>query len=60
MGLDPESKVGDQDLGSPGKLVSSGLQVAGRPGYCLARTRIFGELTAAFSFQNVPQLHQQR
>jgi len=39
MGLDPENGVGDQDIGSPGRTVSSGLQVAGEPGHCCARTR---------------------
>jgi len=31
--------VGEQDTGSPGRLVSSGLQVPGEPGHCRARTR---------------------
>jgi len=31
--------VGDQDTGSPGRPVSSGLQVLGEPGHCRARTR---------------------
>jgi len=38
-GPDPENRVGDQDIGNPGRLVSSGLQVPGEPGYCLARKR---------------------
>jgi len=38
-GLDPENGVGDQDTGSPGRPVSSGLQVPGEPGHCHARTR---------------------
>ena len=38
-GPDPENRVGDQDTGSPGKPVSSGLQVPGEPGDCRARTR---------------------
>jgi len=38
-GPDPENMVGDQDTGSPGRPVSSGLQVPGEPGHCLARTR---------------------
>ncbi len=37
-GPDPENRVGDQDSGSPGRPVSSGLQVTGEPGHC-ARTR---------------------
>ena len=38
-GPDPENRVGDQDTGSPGRPVSSGLQVPGEPGQCRARTR---------------------
>ena len=35
-GPDPENRVGDQDIGSPGRLVYSGLQVPGQPGHCRA------------------------
>jgi len=35
-GPDPENRVGDQDIGSPGKSVSL---VPGEPGHCRARTR---------------------
>ena len=60
-GPDPESRVGDQDIGSPGRPVSSGLQVPGEPGHCRARTNPPpGDLPAAFLLQNVLQLHQQR
>jgi len=38
-GPDPENRVGDQDIWSPGRPVSSGLQVCGGPGHCHARTR---------------------
>ena len=38
-GPDLEGKVGGQDIGSPGRPVSSGLQVPGEPGHCRARTR---------------------
>ena len=38
-GPDPENRVRDQDIGSPGRPVSSGLQVLGEPGHCHARTR---------------------
>ena len=38
-GLDPENRVGDQDIGSPGRPVPSWLQVPGEPGRCRARTR---------------------
>ena len=37
MGPDPENRVGDQDTGSSGRPVSSGLQVDGEPEYCRAR-----------------------
>ena len=37
-GPDTENRVGDQDIGSPGRPVASGLQVAGELGHC-ARTR---------------------
>jgi hypothetical protein len=39
-GPDPENRVGDQDIGSPGRPFSCGLQVPGEPGYCRARTPI--------------------
>ena len=38
-GPDQENRVGYQDTGSPGRPVSSGLQVPGEPGHCRARTR---------------------
>ena len=38
-GPDPENRVGDQDNGSQGRPVSSGLQVPGETGHCRARTR---------------------
>ena len=49
---DPENRVGDQDIGSPGRPVSSGLQVPGEPGHCRARTRHLGDSPAAFFLQN--------
>ena len=52
--------MGDQDNGSPGRPVSSGLQGRGEPGHCRARTRPSGDIPAAFLLQNVLQLHQQR
>ena len=39
MGADPGNRVGDQDTGSPGRPVSSGLQVPGKPGHWRAKTR---------------------
>ena len=38
-GPDPENRVGDQDTESPGRSVSSRLQVPGEKGHCRARTR---------------------
>ena len=39
MGPDPENRVGHQDIGSPGRPVSSGLQVPGEPGRYRAGTK---------------------
>jgi len=39
MGPDPENRMGDQDIWSPGRPVSSELQVPGEPGHCRGRTR---------------------
>ena len=41
VGPDLENRLGDQDNASPGRSVSSGLQVPGEPGHCRARTRPF-------------------
>jgi len=38
-GPDPENRMGDQDNGSPGRQVSSGLELPGEPRHCSARTR---------------------
>jgi len=38
-GSDTENRVGDQDTGSPGRPISSRLQVPSEPGHCRARTR---------------------
>ena len=38
-GPDTENRVGDQDIGSTDRPVSSGLQMPGEPGHCSARTR---------------------
>ena len=38
-GPDLENRVGDQDIGSPGRPVSSGLEVPGELEQCRARTR---------------------
>ena len=52
-GPDPENRVGDQDTGSPGRPVSSGLQVAGEPGHCRARTRPTWWTSRGVFLQNV-------
>ena len=39
-GPDPENRVGDQDIGSPGRSVCVGLQVPGELGHCRARTSL--------------------
>ena len=45
-GPDPEIRVGDQDIRSPGKPLSSGLEVSGEPEHCLARTRLSWSLSS--------------
>jgi hypothetical protein len=57
-GPDPENRVVDQDIGSPGWPVSSGLP--GEPGIVVEEQDPLGDLPAAFSLQNVLHLHQQR
>jgi len=59
-GPDPENMVGDQDTGSLGRPVSSGLQVPVEPRHCRARTRPAWWPSRGFFLQNVLQLHQQR
>jgi hypothetical protein len=39
MGPDPDNRLADQDIGSPGRPVSSKLQVPGELGHCRTRTR---------------------
>ena len=50
----------DQDTGSPGRPVSSGLQVPGKPGHCRARTRPPSWPSRDVFPSNVVPLHQQR
>ena len=38
-GPDPKNRVGDQEMGTLGKPVSSGLQVPRQTGHCRARKR---------------------
>jgi len=51
MGPDPENRVGDQDIGSPGQPVSSGLQVHGERGIVVQEQDPLGDLPAAFFLQ---------
>jgi len=62
MGPDPENRRGDEDFGSPGKTVSSGLQVPGQLGHCrkVQDQDICGELPVLFFLQNFLKLHQER
>jgi len=59
-GPDRENRVGDQNTGSPGRPVPSGLKVPVELGHYRARTRPLSEIPTAFFLQNVLQLHQQR
>ena len=59
-GPDTENRVGDQDIGSRGRPVYSGLQVPVSQGIVVQEQDPLGELPAAFFLQNVLQLHQQR
>jgi hypothetical protein len=58
MGPDSENRVGDQDIGNPGRPVSSGLPVTGEPEHCRKEQEHLGELPAASLLQNVFKLHQ--
>ena len=59
-GPDLENMVGDQDTGSPGKPVSSALQVPVSRGIVVQEQDPLGDLPVAFFLQNVLQMHQQR
>jgi len=54
-GPDPENRVGDQDIGNPGRPVSSVLQVPGEPGQRPPWRTYRGVFPSDFL-----QLHQQR
>ena len=60
MGPDPENRVGDQDVRSPGRPVSFRLQVPGEPGHCRARIRLPWWSSRGDFPSNGLQLHQQR
>jgi len=57
-GPDPENRVGDRDIGSSGRPVSSGLQVPVSRDFVVQEQDSLSELPAAFFLQNVLQLHQ--
>ena len=57
-GPDLESRLGDQDIGSPGRPVSSGYPVS--RGIVVQEQDSLGDLSAVFFLQNVLHLHQQR
>ena len=57
---DPENRVGDQDIGSPGRPVSSGLQVLSEPEHCRARTRHTWWPYSGILPSEIPSKHQQR
>ena len=59
-GPHPENRVGDQDIGSPGRPVSSGLQVLVSRGIVVQEQHHFGDFPAAFFLQNTLQFHEQR
>jgi len=59
-GPDPENRVGDQDIGSPSRPVSFGLQVTVSRGIVVQEQDPLRELPTAFVLQNDLQLHQQR
>ena len=56
-GPDPENRVCDQDTGSPGRPVGSGLQVPVSRGILVQEQETVGEFPATFFLQNVLQLH---
>jgi len=57
---DAENRMGDQDIGSPGRPVSSGLQMPVSRGIVVQEQDPLGDLPVAFFLQNVLHLHQQR
>jgi len=59
-GPDPENRVGAQDIGSPGRPVSSCRMCPVSWGIVMQEQDRLGELPAAIFLQNVLQLHQQR
>ena len=60
MGPDPENREGDQDTGSQGRPVSSGLQVPSEPGHCHAKTTTPWWLSHSIFPSKCSSTHQQR
>ena len=54
MGPDPENRVGDQETGSPGRPVSSRLQVPGEPGHCQKNKTPLVNFPRRFPFKMPP------
>jgi len=54
--------MGFQDTGIPGRPVSSGLQVPGKPDHCrtVQEQDNFGEIPSLFFLQNFLEFHQKR
>ena len=59
-GPDLENRVGDQDIGSPGRPVFLGCKCPVSRGIVVQEQEPLGDLSAVFFLQNVLQLHQQR
>jgi len=58
-GSDPENRVGDQDIGTLCRPVSSELQVPGEPGIVVQEQDPLDDIPANFFLQNVLQLYKQ-
>ena len=59
-GPDLENRVGDQEIGSPGRPVSLGCKCLVSQGIVVQEQDPVGDLPAAFFLQNVLQFHEQR
>ena len=59
-GPDPENRVGDQDTGSSGRQFLLGCKCPVSRGIVVQEQDPLDDLPAAFFFQNVLQLNQQR
>ena len=59
-GPDPENRVGKQVIGSPGRPVSSGLQMPGEPGAFSFKNKTPWSTFRGVCLSKVLKLHQQR